>query len=281
MVVTRRNIMSSYYYKYLPNLDSCINVAHGKLKFSPIPTLNDPSELFPVVDIDEVKCSCEQLKKTGYSDDDFNWLLKQEKLLKKLAPMQLAVSIPKTKEQAMTILRSNFYDQLPLLENLLKITSKIMIEQTGILCVSERFDSFPMWAHYANNAKGFVVEFENLEKSFLGDDTGILNELKRVTYSDKRKGMSFIPDSHVNMFFSKLNDWSYEKEHRVVMALCDCEEVNSNNIRFHIHKIEESRISRILVGWNSSADDEKKLREHFLNIKHDSFIKRISLKELI
>ena len=69
-----------------------------------------------------------------------------------------------------------------------------------------------MWAHYAELAKGFVVALEKLEQSFKGDETGSLNVPKPVVYSDQFSGMTFDPSTQDRLFFSKLLDWSYERE---------------------------------------------------------------------
>lgn len=75
---------------------------------------------------------------------------------------------------------------------------------------------------YADQAKGFVVIFEGLERSFKGDDTGSLNVPKRVMYTERFMGMTFDPSTQDRLFFSKLSDWSYEREWRVVTALEAC-----------------------------------------------------------
>ena len=72
-----------------------------------------------------------------------------------------------------------------------------------------------MWAHYADLARGFVVVFENLEQSFKGDETGSLNIPKPVVYAEQFLGMTFDPSTQDRLFFSKLSDWSYEREWRV------------------------------------------------------------------
>jgi hypothetical protein len=43
-----------------------------------------------------------------------------------------------------------------------------------------------MWAHYAEQAKGFVVIFDRLDRVFKGDETGSLNVTKLVDYTEYR-----------------------------------------------------------------------------------------------
>jgi hypothetical protein len=47
--------------------------------------------------------------------------------------------------------------------------------RVGILSLTERFDSLPMWAHCGAQAKGCVARFDGLEREFVGDATGSLN----------------------------------------------------------------------------------------------------------
>lgn len=251
-------------YKYLSSFEACINTATGKLKFTPIPQLNDPSEMFPVFDSNDVAESLQQLRTNGYSDEEFEWLQKQEMLLKKLAQESLAVVIPETKEAASSLVKISFYDQLEELNHRLQATNKLMMDRTGIFCVSDRFDSFPMWAHYGNNAKGYVVEFKGIDAAFPGDGTGVLDELGRVLYSDRRIGMTFAPTSHRNMFYSKLTDWSYERELRIVKSLAECERVKVDDQEVYIFQIDQKLVARIIVGWNAERKFEDELREHFM-----------------
>ena len=104
------------------------------------------------------------------------------------------------------------HDNLDYMERKLFATVESIRAGVGILSFSERYDSLPMWAHYADLAKGFVVIFENLERTFKGDETGSLNVPKPVVYTEWFVGMTFDPSTQDRLFFSKLSDWSYERE---------------------------------------------------------------------
>jgi hypothetical protein len=56
-------------------------------------------------------------------------------------------------------------------------------------------------------------------RSFKGDETGSLNSPKPVVCADQFIGMTFDPSTQDRLFFSKLSDWSYEREWRIVTAL--------------------------------------------------------------
>lgn len=91
---------------------------------------------------------------------------------------------------------------------------------TGISCLSELDDSLLMWAHYANNHKGFCVEYELLEINKQLNFTPI-----PIIYSNKKAIVqSLFPQSLeesviklvVNSLSTKSTEWSYEKEWRII-----------------------------------------------------------------
>src|SRR3546814_19823431 len=64
--------------------------------------------------------------------------------------------------------------------------------KVGLLCLTRRYDSLPMWAHYAEQAKGLVVEFYDLDQIFKGDKTGVLHQLTNVRYDRDEYGFTLI-----------------------------------------------------------------------------------------
>ena len=95
-----------------------------------------------------------------------------------------------------------------------------MKARTGIACLSELDDSLLMWAHYANNHKGFCVEYELLEINKQLQFTPI-----PVIYSNEKVLVrSLFPkslkESSIKMvadgLSTKSTEWSYEKEWRII-----------------------------------------------------------------
>jgi len=114
-----------------------------------------------------------------------------------------------------------------------------------------------MWAHYAANATGFAVEFAGLEDEFTGDATGVLRQLREVTYAQEIEGVTFNPKSHESLFFSKYMDWSYEQEVRVVLPLADCHQHIHDQGILYLYNLQPKYIRRVILGWNinrTSAD---------------------------
>ena len=99
-------------------------------------------------------------------------LRRQGNLFEVLAPKFRAKPVPSTPEDATALIRSRFYDDLPGLERLLSHVAREMSSNVGLFCLSRRYKSLPMWAHYAGNAAGLAVQFRDLDKVFPGDETG-------------------------------------------------------------------------------------------------------------
>jgi len=248
-------------YKYITDPGAVQLLFQGVCKFTPIPELNDPSELIPNLILDDVKASLDYFRQNGYTDTDMFHLRRQGMLLQRLAPRFQAIEVPDTREQATLLIRSSFYDDVPRLERLLNDTAREMSSKVGLFCLSRRFDSLPMWAHYAGNATGLVVEFAGLEKYFTGDETGVLRQPIAVRYERERVGVSFDPQSHETIFFAKFLDWSYEQEVRVVLPLTDCRVRElPDQKRLYLYDVPRDCVKRVILGWNMSADKVKDVR---------------------
>ena len=85
-----------------------------------------------------------------------------------------------------------------------------------IFCFSQTRESFPMWAHYANNHQGVCLEYY-AKDIMLTELCDVPNyALLPVVYTDK-----FATDNIENDManFSKSNQWSYEEEVRIVCQM--------------------------------------------------------------
>ncbi len=237
-------------YKFVKSIDAVRNLICGRLRFSTISELNDPCELLDEINRDLVIESLKRIRKSGYSDYEYSWLQKQAAILYALAPDKQAIPLPVSAQDAHRQIMSSFYDNIDRMAQLQRDAVLEIRKISGILSLSLRYDSLPMWAHYADNARGFVVIFKDLEDFFSGDETGVLDEVKPVIYSNVFRGMTFDPSSQNELFFWKHADWAYEQEVRVVSSLkkCNFSEINGNNM--FIRSIDKKYISGIILGWN-------------------------------
>lgn len=106
------------------------------------------------------------------------------------------------------------------------------LEQYGIISLTENPYSLLMWAHYADEHRGMVIELSCDEATFNYHDKytktcGVSQKIpNRVIYSSRRPGYELhddvIYDYYEDKFFThyaliKGDDWMYEKEHRYIL----------------------------------------------------------------
>jgi hypothetical protein len=263
-------------HKFVASRSAVLNMAKGCLKFTPIAQLNDPTEMIPIMDRSKVRDSLARLRQNGLTQDQFEWLIRQEATLDLLAPQEKVLRAPRSLAEANKILRLPAYDNLDYMQQKLFATITTIRAKVGILSLTERYDSFPMWAHYADQAKGFVVRLENLKDVFPGDSTGSLNVPKPVSYTEVFSGMTFDPATQDQLFFSKLGDWSYEREWRVVMPLFQCRHVASADL--YLHDIPCKHVTMVICGWRVSPDDMASLRDDLAGIRSPAVVIRARLE---
>lgn len=121
----------------------------------------------------------------------------------------------------------------------------------------------PMWAHYAQNHTGFVLEFdvdrirECFSDTMLKEvnyrdepDEAIAFSLDRVMATKKPRHVIWLQDTVIyHAYFSKYSMWSYEQEVRMVVDPEIVEIVNDNH-RILFFPIE--CITAVVVGYNCS-----------------------------
>lgn len=120
------------------------------------------------------------------------------------------------------------------------------LPQLPTSCFSKSPIISPMWAHYARNHSGFVLEIDTdklsenfpeivvravsyLEKA----STELHSLLGKASVIGKPRYAVWLSDAVISTaYFSKYADWAYEKEVRVVASVDDVEDVGGNAIVF-------------------------------------------------
>lgn len=278
------------FYKFLHEtsghavLKSCLE---GNIMFSRIPELNDFSETFAVADRNDIEKSLPEIQKNGLGKDEQGCFCNHVELMKKIFPdlkdlfdalkslglsnqldsLLQPDSISRLASQFGVPLKDPLAEFKDVLPEMLQLTNENIQERIGIFCVAEIFESFSLWAHYADNAKGFVIEYKNLGELFKGDGkTDVLDKLTKVEYYDgERRAVQFHPSKLNEMFFSKHNSWKYEGEYRVIKPLSECKKIIvGNGCEKHFYKIDPKEyINRIIVGWKGDFED---IRDYVKNM---------------
>ncbi len=125
------------------------------------------------------------------------------------------------------------------------------------LSLSEDFGIPPMWAHYASNNTGFVIEFFTDHWWFKNKSDASKTRLHQVHYVDGIIDEFF--DNPEAAFGSKTTSWSYEKEWRMY---CGPDEIEKTILAqpdpIHLVSFPSELVKSIIIGSRASIET----REH-------------------
>ncbi len=94
-------------------------------------------------------------------------------------------------------------------------------DQFSIFSLSEDKENLLMWSHYANNHSGVCLGFKDLVLT--GEQPLPVFRSKKVIYSEQRYSINWLlekeerKDKIMESLIRKLEPWSYEKEHRIIL----------------------------------------------------------------
>ena len=127
-----------------------------------------------------------------------------------------------------------------------------------IVCFTEELTSLPMWSHYSKGHQGYCFEYNfhqldlnNIPSKFYIDRLVPVNYVDKLydfadvmlSFSDKYKDMESYPCSADYFFRSfvihKLQDWSYEREWRLIMGIGELTALYKTPIDYTKHPIFE------------------------------------------
>ena len=216
-------------FKFVDSVEAVRAMCDGQLKFAPFYELNDPSEGADVHNSEAFERSLQPLLVQGYTDEQFNCLLAQFQFAKAMKieglediPTDIKSAQKRLIKEFESINKNDtataFRDILTKLAEKLRGNLNFTKDDYALhyFCLTKRYDSLPMWSHYANRSQGFVVIFKNLHKYFDAVEPWAFNGLHKVVYVRKRPPLTYDPLSFANLFLAKTDDWSYEEEYRIV-----------------------------------------------------------------
>lgn len=138
-------------------------------------------------------------------------------------------------------------------------------ENIGVLALTEKPDNLLMWAHYAKNHKGFVIEFDSGHKYFhqqlnSSDD---FRYIRKVHYSDKRPNVRISTFEDVaDIFLTKRIEWGYEQEWRIMRPLQDATEIiHVGGETIHLFSFPPDCVTGIIFGCRMLPSIRKEIIE--------------------
>lgn len=151
-------------------------------------------------------------------------------------------------------------------EHIKNTFNKEVNDSIGILSLTKDYENLLMWAHYANEYKGFIVEFEKKSELFS-------NALK-VEYKEERPSVKMRRIEPNRLFFTKSIHWKYENEYRVLKMLKDAlpEDINLEK-DMYLFRFPKIVIKSIYCGCNMDINIKKKISSIVENDKELSHVK--------
>lgn len=187
--------MVKFLYKY-----GCINefsealFSGNYLYFARPSDFNDPFECNPVI-------SGENVDEKKYR----NWIDKKLK--------QEGGNRSERRVRSAQLCKSNIYKDQKSLDQIRNDMSAVY-SQIGMYCLSEVNDEILMWSHYADNHRGYCLEFEAT------DHTPFFGTAQKVQYSASYPVAMFLEEDDLRRLqttlLTKYNGWAYEKEWRMM-----------------------------------------------------------------
>ena len=90
-------------------------------------------------------------------------------------------------------------------------------KELGVFCLTEVNDNILMWSHYANQHKGFCIEFERSDHNYLGGEACVPVFYPEDDQLPIYKPFDVIrPESFAGIATTKAKLWSYELEWRMI-----------------------------------------------------------------
>jgi hypothetical protein len=121
--------------------------------------------------------------------------------------------------------------------------------QIGLYCLSRVQDRILMWSHYAQEHRGYCLEFEAT------DHTPVFGEAQPVLYSDDYPIIEFFETPHEKrvdlVFLTNYTGWAYEEEWRIIDVH------NGSGLRTYPTEL----LKGVIFGLRMSANDKDRVRE--------------------
>jgi hypothetical protein len=218
-------------FRYLPPRGvDCLE--SEELCFTPSQRFNDPFEQRPVLSLTINRTSLK------FFADRVQWV----------PDLNLLDLLPAERIRRQTDLQESFVEHYlihpdQLTEKLQADMLQVLNDRYGLLCFSATKDSLLMWAHYAASHRGFVLEFDSEDRDFEQ-----LGELREITYGRTRPILNPTKDPTIAPFLRKSQEWSYEREFRIMRPLRTCKERPIDGVACFFVRMPRSCIRGVYLG---------------------------------
>lgn len=278
-------------YKYFSPEGATRLLSTMALRVTPPDQFNDPFEMCPPIDVAEVDdlMSPENVKRElasqfandpslGLSNFPTKWremfvseLLAEadsEQTLRfySVTPNQIRsrvqMLLPEMRKVFRDVLRQQ-REEFPVFKSQFQDLVHVSLRRgIGALCFSKNGRHPLMWAHYADEHKGAVIEFASDRPCFnRGSYTEGVGSFVDVTYTKSRPILNAASGENALrvLALSKAAEWEYEEEMRLLLPLADVDEVVDD--KYHLIKVDPLSVQSIICGCRASDAFVAKITE--------------------
>ncbi len=244
------------YFKYLDKRGLVLTLKNG-MKFSNFQSFNDLEEYTGVLDEDHIESTRELMACKPDLERDADLFVKQGILLRRLG---LYINEDENNREIFPELvqgsRVKEYEEsLQAYQNLYSHIRKRILAY----CLSKNLYSRSMWAYYADQYAGGVIEFCDLELEFRGDETEYFDLVRPVDYVSQKSRIGMDPRHSFFLGFEKNIEWAHEVEYRILLPFDDPRFMHREGVA--TLSIPGKRISRVYLGARASDSDVEELEE--------------------
>lgn len=139
----------------------------------------------------------------------------------------------------------------------------------GALCMTRNSAHPLMWAHYADEHRGLVVEFDSIAPCFnrKRSVTDELGSFRPVSYSDVRPILdsNSADDWFVRLALSKGSEWAYEDEVRFLLELSKADKIIEKETKIHLLVIPPIAVCSVTIGCRAALETASMVKSVFSN----------------
>ena len=268
-------------YKYISsNLWNSI-LPYKLIRFTQPPLLNDPFELQVIysslAETDGFKDQLNEANVKSMFRDQF------EEVKDQITPEMQALFTPEFLDICIDFLTPSAIEYAPAMMDELIMPAmqtgfyKGFSESLGILSLTEKYDNLLMWAHYAENHKGFVIGFDG-ENDFFHhkhSEDDELRHIRKVQYSEERPNIQLnIIDDMADIFLTKSKEWEYEQEWRMLERMLDANKtIQKNDEAICLFSFPAECVKEVILGCRMLPSIRREIIDYLVSDEQYSAVK--------
>jgi len=151
--------------------------------------------------------------------------------------------------------------------------------RVGVLSLAERPDNLLMWAHYAADHRGFVIEFDADHDFFHRQESedDRFRHLRRVAYSNERPSVAMEEYNAIDALLAKSLDWEYELEWRMILPLSTSDRrIDGGDTPVHLFALPPECVCGVILGCRTTASQRWEMAQF---LTEDRRYRHVTMRE--